>query len=145
MIKTLLCAFALYFISLTGFTQTLYDVQWTHDGNPYNAIMVFFNENDIHMRIGYADTEGYNVQHAEYEYTVDEEFGEFVFLEALSTDLIQDEGVLIPEETFHFIWVMDEDGEMMGPYVVTEYEIENDLYDELVEVTLEEMSADHLY
>jgi hypothetical protein len=141
--KTLLCAITLFFISLTGFSQTLYDLQWSHDGTEYSGLMVFFNEDDIHMRLGYEEGEGYNVKNAEYVYMVDDELGEFVFLEAISSEFVQDEGGSA-DEVFHFIWVTDEDGQMMGPYAITEYELEHDKLDALVEVQLVELTAEEL-
>ncbi|MFT5777751.1 MAG: hypothetical protein ACI837_000699 [Crocinitomicaceae bacterium] len=139
MIRNFLSVVALLLISLNSYSQTLYDFQWDYDGLEYSGLMIFYNENDIHMRIGFEEDGGYNVSESEYIYSPDEEYGEFVFLEEVSTEYIQDEAGET-NEIFHFFWVLDEYGEMEGPFAISDYDLENDLIDELVEVSLEELN-----
>lgn len=139
MIRRLLNLFTLLILSTQSFSQTLYDFQWNYNGLEYTGLMIFYNENDIHMRIGFEEDGGYNVSQSDYIYAHDDEFGEFVFLEEIYTEYIQDEAGET-DETFHFIWVLNEEGEMEGPFAISAYDLENDYLDELVEVYMEELS-----
>jgi hypothetical protein len=137
--KTSILTILFVFLSVVGFSQTLYDLKWTHRGTEFSGLMVFFNEDDIYMRTGYEEDGLYNVVHTEYHYSLDEEMGDFVFMEALKTTFIQDEGANA-EDVVHFMWVTDEDGEMSGPFAITQYELENNAMEELVEVVLTELN-----
>jgi hypothetical protein len=143
MIKALVTSVFLLLFASSGFTQTLYDLKWNHLGTEFSGLMVFFNEDNVYMRTGYQQGDMYNVVHTEYTYSVDEESGEYFFMEAIESVLIQDDGAFA-EDIVHFIWITEDDGALSGPYAITEYALNNDLLEELVEVELTILSTEDL-
>ena len=122
--------------------QSLYDLRWQHNGIDYAGFMVFFNENDIYMRIGYTVANGYNLIHSEYYYTADRETNDFVLMEGNEPYYIQQQTDNLYQD-FHFMWVKDEEG-WIGPIAATSLQLVNEDFDGMTMVKYTELNPANL-
>ncbi len=126
-------------VAISAQTQTLYDIRWNLNGIDYAGFMIYFNEEDIYMRVGYQYGNGYNLVHSEYQYTVDYQQDGVTLFEGLETQYVQQttDGSYQP---FHFFWAWDdEDASWFGPLAIDAYNLEQDNFDAVVEVAMIEL------
>ena len=74
-------------LQLSG--QSIYDLRWQQGGIDYAGFMIYFDEGDIYMRVGYSVNGSYNLVHTEYQYLVDEEANDFVMMESTASYYMQ--------------------------------------------------------
>ncbi len=86
-------------------------------GVDYTGFVVFFEEEDIYMRVSYSLNGAYIVIHSEYNYSVDDQTNDFVMMEGLESHFILDQSNTAYQD-FHFLWVL-EGQEWIGPIAAT--------------------------
>ena len=125
------------------FGQALYDLRWSSEGIDYAGFMIYFNEDDIYMRVGYSYDGGYNLVHSEYHYDQTQRQDGFVVFEGLETGYVyyQTDTLYNP---FHIFWAMDDNNQWTGPYAIDDYHLQNDNFDEIAEVKLTEVKPTNL-
>jgi len=140
----------LLFISGLGFSQNLYDIRWNSGGVDYYGFMVFFAEDDVYMRVGYYAEDGsYNLVHSDYAYAVDEEAGDVITMVATNSEYVQNE-TDDEWDADHLFWYKDETtGEFVGPYIISNSDLEAENYDniiepEFIEVDMAQLDAEYL-
>ncbi len=140
--KNLLILF-LALMSTNCVAQNLYDMRWSSDGIDYYGFMIYFNEDDVYMRIGYEFDGGYNLAHTEYVYTSALEKEGMIYMETDETyyiSLVTDEDY----EGFQFFWTLDDQNNIIGPFAIDNYYVEEENYEEVVEVVLTELDVKNL-
>lgn len=125
------------------FSQTLYDMRWSSEGIDYAGFMIYFNEEDIYMRVGYSYNGGYNLTHTEYHYDTESQREGLVLLEGLGSEYVYSQSDS-EYEPFHIFWALDDDNQWLGPLALDNYHLSNDNYDDIVEVTLTELNPNTL-
>ncbi len=132
-----------FLVVTTSFSQTLYDMRWSSEGINYTGFMIYFNEDDIYLRVGYMYDQSYNLTHTEYQYNLDYQQDGIVLMEGLEYDYIQETSDS-EYEPFHIFWADDDNGNWIGPYAIDNYHLEDDNFDEIVEVVLVEVDPSQL-
>lgn len=125
------------------FGQTLYDMRWSSEGIDYAGFMIYFNEEDIYMRVGYSYNGGYNLTHTEYHYNLESQREGFVVMEGLESEYVWEQ-TDSEYEPFHIFWATDDNNEWIGPFALDNYHLMNDNYDDIVEVKLTELNPNTL-
>ncbi|NND31789.1 MAG: caspase family protein [Saprospiraceae bacterium] len=123
--------------------QTLYDLRWSSEGIDYAGFMIYFNEDDIYMRVGYSYDGGYNLTHTEYHYDLDSQKEGIVIMEGLESQYIREE-TDSGYEPFHIFWAVDDDNVWLGPLALDNYHLREDNFDDIVEVTMTEIHTSRL-
>ncbi|MBK8504136.1 MAG: caspase family protein [Saprospiraceae bacterium] len=123
--------------------QTLYDMRWSSEGIDYAGFMIYFNEEDIYMRVGYMYDGEYNLTHTEYHYDLATQKDGYVMMEGLESQYVI-EGSDTEYEPFHIFWALDDANAWTGPYALDNYHAENDNFDDIVEVAMIELNPNLL-
>ncbi|MCB0687292.1 MAG: caspase family protein [Saprospiraceae bacterium] len=135
--------FLLILAYLPSFGQTLYDMRWSSAGIDYAGFMVYFNEEDIYMRVGYSYNGGYNLTHTEYHYDTDSRREGIAIMEGLESSYVYAQ-TDSEYEPFHIFWATDDNNQWVGPLALDNYDLNNDNYDNLSEVKLIELNPNTL-
>ena len=133
-----LCTF-----KIAAYSQTLYDLRWSSEGIDYAGFMIYFNEDDIYMRVGYSYDGGYNLTHTKYHYDVDSQQEGIVIMEGLESSYVQ-EPTDAGYEPFHIFWAVDDDNQWVGPLALDNYHLREDNFEDIVEVTMTEVQTSNL-
>ena len=120
--KLTLSPFLLVFIylssSLSTLAQSLYDVGFEAAGISYNGFMVYFNEEDAYMRIGYTYNGKYNVVEVEYiSHTGQEDGYNYQVMIGEDPEFITEQGDGQSYNPDHFVWVWNNANNVDLPFV----------------------------
>ncbi|WP_448529792.1 caspase family protein [Raineya sp.] len=108
--------FLFAFVSAKG--QSLYEIVFEVSDITYKAFLVYFNEQDAYMRVGYTYKGKYNVVDVKYQSVTGQEDGYNYFVMIGSNPRFittQDKGQSYNPD--HFIWVWNEQNPNQLPYV----------------------------
>ncbi len=108
--------FLFAFVSAKG--QSLHEIVFEASDITYKAFLVYFNEQDAYMRIGYTYNGKYNVVHVKYQSVTGQEDGYNYFVMIGSNPRFitsQSRGQSYNPD--HFIWVWNEQNPNQLPYV----------------------------
>lgn len=119
--------------------QTLYDMRWSSEGIDYAGFMIYFNEDDIYMRVGYTYDGVYNLTHTEYHYDLETQKDGYVMMEGLESSYVID-GSDSEFEPFHIFWALDDNNQWIGPFALDNYHARNDNFNDIVEIKLIELN-----
>ncbi len=111
------CLVFFLFIPFCSVAQTLYEVQFQADGIDYLGLLVYFNEQDAYMRVGYTYQNNYHVVNVKYKASTGNYGGTSYF------HLLGSEPTFISEphgNTYapdHFLWIWNNNLSAGRPYI----------------------------
>jgi hypothetical protein len=114
----LLLPFLVLFALPKGTAQSLYEITFTDARIKYKGFLVYFNEEDAYMRVGYTHQGKYNVVDVKYKSLVEQEGGYNYFIMMGSNARFittADRGSVYNPD--HFIWAWQGDYNNEKPYV----------------------------
>jgi hypothetical protein len=113
------CLLLFIFLPNNTKAQSLYEIGFTADKVKYKCFLVYFNEQDAYMRIGYNNTQKqYRVVNVKYTSITGEENGYHYFImkgESPSFITQKTEGEEYNPD--HLLWVWDKDKKSELPYI----------------------------
>lgn len=119
--RMVLCSFLFSFfftLSVPVFSQSLYEIQFSAQRVKYKGFLVYFNEEDAYMRIGYTVNNVYNVVHVEYTSTSGQEDGyNYFVMQGENPQFITSTARNQSYNPDHFVWVWDEKTKGDMPFV----------------------------
>jgi hypothetical protein len=114
-------------------------MRWSSEGIDYAGFMIYFNEDDIYMRVGYTFNGSYNLTHTEYHYDLETKSDGYVMMEGLEASYVIQQ-TDSEYEPFHIFWALDDDNSWMGPFALDHRHARNDNFDDIVEIKLTELN-----
>jgi len=128
--------------------QSLYEITFKAADVKYTGFLVYFNEQDAYMRVGYTYQNKYNVVNVKYQSIIEEEDGYNYFI------MVGSEPTFITAATKgavynpdHFIWMWNEEESHSEPYVTDDPHFNEEnilLADSYREITASELNQTYL-
>lgn len=106
-----------FLLPFCSFAQTLYEVKFHADGIEYLGLLVYFNEQEAYMRIGYMHQNNYQVVNVKYKATTGN-YGGTYYLHLLGTDpkfITESHGNTYAPD--HFLWIWNNNLSAGLPYI----------------------------
>lgn len=140
----------LFFCSIANQTQaqSLYEIVFEVGNISYKGFLVYFNEEEAYMRIGYYDNKKYNVVEVKYKSIIEKsgDYNTFVMIGSNPTYITKvDRGVTYNPD--HFIWVWNDKYQHNEPYVTDDPHFHEDnitLAKSYREITIKDLTESYL-